>query len=71
MSEFTVWVQQDDGRGTTHIASYEAKDETDAADQALNQVCADWGRPPEARATLHVLGIARGKIALLEWNDIE
>ncbi|TAN03192.1 MAG: hypothetical protein EPN36_14435 [Rhodanobacteraceae bacterium] len=73
MSTFTVFVQQADGRGTVHIADYEAATAADAAAAAIEQVSVDWGTESEPwdKDNLRVLGIAKGDIEIVEWNDID
>ena len=68
MEKYTVWVQEANGHGTTHIDSYLAANAEDAAAQAMELVMADWGM--QHRRSLRILGIARGDIELVEWNDV-
>lgn len=70
---FTVFVQQADGRGTIHIDTYEAATPEAAADAALEQVAGEWGVEDEPwdRDDLRVLGISRGNIDIVEWNDLD
>lgn len=73
VSAFTVFIQQADGRGTVHIADYEAATSADAAAAALDQVSVDWGSESEPwdKDNLRVLGIAKGDIDIVEWNDLD
>jgi hypothetical protein len=67
MEKYTVWVTQNDGRGTCHVSSHDAIHAEDAAAQALNETSDDWGG--WALENLRVLGIAKGDVEILEWND--
>jgi len=73
LSTFTVFVQQADGRGTVHIADYQAATSEEAANEALDQVSQDWGSEDEPwdKDNLHVLGIAKGNFEIIEWNDLD
>lgn len=70
---FTVFVQQADGRGTVYIGSYKAATSEEAAAAALEQVAEDWGSDDEPwdKDDLRILGIAKGDIDILEWNDLD
>lgn len=65
---FTVWVCQANGEGTTWFDFVEATDAANAETRALEACGSDWGGnyPPEA---LCVLGVARGRVDLVGWND--
>ncbi|MDE2098033.1 MAG: hypothetical protein KGL39_12340 [Patescibacteria group bacterium] len=66
---FTVWVQ-DTGGGTIHISSHAAKNASEAAQLAVEETADDW-EYDKARAAsmLWVLGIAKGDVEIVEWND--
>lgn len=70
MTKYTVWICEADGSGTTHVSSHDAKDPQDAAEQAIAETLTDWDWTDEQEEELHVLGIAKGDIELIEWNDI-
>lgn len=72
--EFTVWVQEANGEGTTHIQAYSAKDSDEACALALKQVAENWGGKdcgysPDDDSLL-VLGVAEGAVTILEWNNL-
>lgn len=69
MRKWTVFVQQSNGAGTVHIASYEAKSVGGARKQALEETARDWGHNDLTR--LRTLGIAEGDVKIVEWNDFE
>jgi hypothetical protein len=69
VDKYTVWITQANGRGTCHISSHEATGVEDAAAQALNETQDDWGDYPLEQ--LRVLGIAKGEIEIIEWNDFD
>lgn len=68
MTYYTVWVTQTNGRGTCHVSAHDALHAEDAAAQALNETADDWGDFPLEE--LRVLGIAKGAVDLIEWNDL-
>ena len=65
---FTVWICDETGKGTTHISSHAASDTDAASYLALQDCAAEWGRGDTD--TLHVLGIAKGDVTILEWDDL-
>lgn len=69
MDSFTVFVTEANGRGTVHISAHAARSPEGAAKAGLKQTAADWG----CRGTrdLRVLGIAKGDIEIIEWNDLD
>ena len=67
MENFTVFIQENSGIGTTHIQSYEAKSIEQAKQKALEQVSLNWGYDIDV---LHILGVVRGNIVIVEWNDL-
>ncbi len=69
LAKFTVFVQQPNGYGTTHISSHEATNSDGAVEAALRETANDWGY--ESTCNLRVLGVASGDITILEWNDLE
>jgi hypothetical protein len=69
MTTFTVWIQQANGRGTTHVSSHDAASEAQAEMAALEETSADWGDWPVDQ--LRVLGIAKGSVEIVEWNDYD
>lgn len=66
---FTVWVQQANGEGTTHISSHAAADADEAATLAMGETCRNWGIDFEPDA-LRILGIAKGEVEIVEWEDL-
>lgn len=72
MPYYTVWIQQENGRGPTHISGGEADNCGEAAENARQQCAADWGWDEiRAAAMLRVLGIAEGRCNIIEWNDVD
>lgn len=69
MQKYTVFVRQFDNMGTTHVDCYSAETVEDAKTQALAQVMADWGDDYSAD-DLHILGVAKGDVELVEWDDL-
>ena len=65
---FTVWICDETGKGTTHISSHAAADTKTATYLALLDCAAAWGH--DDTDTLHVLGIAKGDVTIIEWNDL-
>ena len=68
---FTIWVQEADGTGTIHVSAHDAETPEEAAIDALLETQDDWGG--EDCYSLHnlaVLGIAKGSVDLVEWNDL-
>jgi hypothetical protein len=63
---FTVFVQQADGRGTTHISVHSAVDADQAVQKALDQTGADWNETDPTK--LRVLGIANGEVSVERWD---
>lgn len=68
MKTYTVFIRQDNNRGTTFITAVEAPDQEIAAILALAECaeCWEWDL-----ADLHVLGIAAGNVDILEWEDLD
>lgn len=72
---FTIWVaDQDDAGGTAHVSWHPGTKE-EAAAAALAETAADWDRYQEGdeetpdTTGLAVLGIVRGNVEVIEWND--
>jgi hypothetical protein len=74
MALYTCFVTSANGRGTTHIDSYEVRsinqtaELAEASSEAIGRVAEAWGVEPES---LRVLGICAGNVKVLEWNDLE
>jgi hypothetical protein len=68
LNKYTDFVQQADGRGTTHIAVYDAANCEEAEKLALRQAAADWHSPPEK---LRILGTLKGDPEVLNWADLD
>jgi hypothetical protein len=67
-NQYTVFVQQDDGRGTTNISVYEAANCEEAEKLALIQAAADWNSSPDK---LRTLGNIKGDVEVLKWEDLD
>ena len=66
MNAYTVFIREANGTGTTYITS-ETADDIEAAKRAALLDCAEqWGMLPE---DLRVIGVAAGKVVILEWDD--
>jgi hypothetical protein len=68
LNKYTVFVQQADGRGTTHIAVYEAVNCEAAEELARLQAAADWNSSPEK---VRILGTLKGDPEVLKWADLD
>ncbi|MBN8459826.1 MAG: hypothetical protein J0M04_18505 [Verrucomicrobia bacterium] len=74
---FTVFCQQGDQIGTTHIAPVEAADLESAILAGREQCLSDWnggfspGNAPFTLDDIHCLGVAEGDIRILHWQDQE
>jgi hypothetical protein len=67
MAKYTVWICESNGSGTTHVSSHSAMDPEQAKRRAIAETMADWDYP---EIEVHVLGVAKGDIELIEWNDL-
>lgn len=67
INPFTGFCQEPNGCGTIWIESFDAKDREDAIDVA-RKLCAEaWDCKEDG---VHVLGIARGNVDILFWEDL-
>lgn len=66
---FTVWVVQDNNRGTHHVSYHEGTEE-EAKAAAIAETVDDWGDSYSAK-NLHVLGVVQGEVVLAEWNELQ
>jgi hypothetical protein len=66
MQDYTVWIQQADGRGTTYVTTVKARTAQSAGRKALRECAGEWGWNVDSLA---ILGIAKGNVELIEWND--
>ena len=68
---FTVFCQQTDQIGTTHIAPVEAADLESAILAGREQCLADWNGGDDIFTLddIHCLGVAEGDINILHWED--
>lgn len=71
--KFTVFVRQADGRGTTYITSVIAASVEEAKALAKEECSQEWSvnGSPWAIEDLIVLGVARGDVEIVEWEDTE
>lgn len=67
MNAFTGFCQESNGCGTIWIESFDAPDR-EAAIGVARKLCAqDWDCEENG---VHVLGIARGNVEILFWEDL-
>ena len=72
---FTVFCQQTDHFGTIHIDSVEALDLESAVQAGREQCLADWNGgasgsdAPFTLEDIHCLGVAKGDVRILHWQD--
>lgn len=67
MKTYTAFCQDRDSGGSTWISIVEATDTESAIIEARTRCADDWGYDdPE---DIHVLGIAKGDITILHWDD--
>jgi len=64
---FTVWVMQDNGKGTHHVSHHAVATAEEAEAAALEECASDWER--DDTDGLEVLGVAYGDVRLHSWND--
>lgn len=66
MQRFTVFIQQADGQGTTHISAHAAADAEAAIQKALDQTGVDWCE--RDTTDLRVLGVVNGEVSVERWD---
>ena len=66
-SFFTIFCLDQSGHGTIWIEAVEARGITEAIVKGLRRCSEDWNQDA---STIHVLGVARGDVDILEWNDL-
>lgn len=64
---YTAFCQKNNGQGTIWIRSIEAHSLSGAKEQARHACANDWDYHPNS---IHVLGIAKGDISILDWEDL-
>ena len=64
---FTVFVQEADGTGTTHVSSHQCRDVQAAMRAGLDDTVNDWGDSYEGN--LRVVGVIAGNVDIIEWSD--
>lgn len=69
MPWFTVFVQEADGTGTTHVSSHQCRDVQAAMRAALNETSGDWGEEDHPLDSLRVVGVIAGNVDIIEWSD--
>lgn len=67
VTTYTVFMQEVSGLGATYIQAYRARTVQGACNQAFKTVARDWNCP---RSRLRILGVARGYVQILDWNDL-
>lgn len=72
LTRYTVWTQEADGTGTTHITAVDAATPEQAALQAMAETLDDWGWDDDTN--LRTLGIAyvdaAGNLVIHEWDEL-
>lgn len=68
MKTYTIFCQEHDGKGTTHVSSHEAETADDAAALGVEETADDWGYDEDE---IRVLGIIEGDVNIIKWNDLE
>jgi hypothetical protein len=74
---FTVFCQQADQLGTTHIDSVKAEDLESAILAGRQQCLTVWNggatgeNTPFTLEDIHCLGVAAGEVEILHWHDQE
>jgi hypothetical protein len=74
MKTHTAWCQEASGTGTIWIGKVQAPAGTtlDSIRLSAIRACAiDWGWDIEQEDNIHCLGIARGNVDLVYWDDID
>jgi len=66
---WTVWLTDVGGAGTTYVTAARAESMADAVEVAMTECRSEWNQ--EDDYPLHVLGVARGDVEIVEWNDHE
>ena len=69
MTWYTVFVQEADGGGTTHVSSHNCINVETAIRVAVDETLDDWGREDYADEDLRVLGVLNGQPEIVEWSD--
>lgn len=64
---YTAFCQEANGKGTIWIDQVVASCAEEAATEAQAKCAADWDYDP---TDVHVLGIAQGKVDILQWDDL-
>lgn len=68
-SGYTVFVIDALSGGTTHVTHHRAATPEAAASLAVKETAKDWDMSDAEN--LHVLGIVKGKVEIIEWNDLD
>ena len=70
---FSVFIREASGRGTTYITTVPAIDVKQAKQIALQECSEAWSvnGSPWAITDLHVLGVLKGDVQVVEWDDTE
>ena len=66
---FTAFCQESNGSGTIWIEAIEARSVRHAIEVARKSCAESWGWK-DANERIHVLGIARGAVEILHWEDL-
>jgi len=64
---FTFWIAQANGEGTHYVTAVTSHRLGSAKIEALNDCAEDWQCEAD---TLHILGVAKGDIEILEWDEV-
>lgn len=66
---FTVFVQEADGSGTTHVSAHQCHDVQQAMRAGLADTSNAWGEHDYPEDKLRILGVVEGNVSVLEWSD--
>lgn len=68
MSTFTVFCREASGTGTTWISAVEAKSVEEAKTKGHANCVSDWGWD-DSPGDVVVIGVAKGDVEIVEWDD--
>ncbi len=78
LASFTVFCQERTGEGTIHICCVKSLDAAAAIIAGKQQCMDDWNASPKCASgepfytvqNIHCLGVAKGDVEILDWQDI-
>jgi hypothetical protein len=68
MKQYTVFCKSEDSDGTTWIGSVKAKSDDEAIRKGREQSAADWDYPEDVTPP-PCIGLAKGNVQILQWDD--